>query len=150
MMASPYFFALTSSTMMSRMKLDERGSARGAAASLILEPDVLMASSRVSNPGTSYCFATRPLGTIHLNITSQYFVNQSLVTHVSASGLFPEFLQNARIEPDGDQLARAVAQWRPTNATHRAKLLRRSLRNIRKISPSPCTPPVPCGSPVAR
>ncbi len=61
-------------------------------------------------------------GHVLAHVLGEDAIDQRLISHVSPPGLAPQPHQNVRVESDGDELARACAEPRPTDASHRAKL----------------------------
>lgn len=75
------------------------------------------------------------------DIVREYSVDQRLVSDTSAFGFLAEARENARIQPDRDELTRVIAERRSAHAPHRAELVLGGLRQIREINLSwrPCT-----------
>lgn len=57
------------------------------------------------------------------HIFRQNTIDEGLVAHVATRGFLSQLAQYLRIESDRDELARAIAQRRTTDTSHRAKLL---------------------------
>ena len=81
------------------------------------------------------------------NVLRQDTMDQRLVAHVAAPGFNPEALQYLGIETNGDEPPRLGPKGGPSDASHRAELFGRRLRNVRKVNRSPgCrTPHALCG-----
>lgn len=89
-------------------------------------------------------------GHVLTHVFGQDAIDQRLISHVSTPSLAPQPHQDIRVESDGDELSRARAEPWTTDASHRAKLFVRRLRNVREVNPRHGTPPFLCGSPVVR
>jgi len=80
----------------------------------------------------------------------EHFVDERLIADAAATRLLAKRLEDVRIDANGNQLTRFFPERRPTHTAHGCQLLRRRVRNIREVNPSPCTTYARGGSPAAR
>jgi hypothetical protein len=60
-----------------------------------------------------------------LHVLGQDLVDERLVPDFPPAGLLPKSLEHARIDANGDQLARFAPERRPAHPSHRLELRRR-------------------------
>src|SRR2546425_10692101 len=100
--------------------------------------------------GTLQAMRAVTLRNVFAYVLSQHFVDQRLVSDAATARFLAELIEHARIDTDRDQLARFVAERRPTHPPHGLQLLGRRIGNGREVDLSHGTPHVRGDSPAAR
>jgi hypothetical protein len=58
------------------------------------------------------------------DVPSQDFVDKGLISDAASTCFLAELIEHSRIDANGDQLARLIAERRPADAAHALQLLR--------------------------
>lgn len=68
------------------------------------------------------------------NVVREYSIDQGLVPDAPTLGFLSEAREDGRIQPDRDELTRAVTEGRTANTSHCTKLIVGRLWQIREIN----------------
>jgi hypothetical protein len=88
-----------------------------------------MSAQQLKSAGSTLC-------DVFPDVSCENFVDERLIAHASALGLFAEPFEDFRVETNGDQLPRLVSDGGTPHPAHGLQLLRRGIRDIREINSS--------------
>ena len=84
------------------------------------------------------------------HMPSEDFVDEGLIPDAAPACFLTELIEHSRIDSNRNDLARFVAERRPTDAPHGLQLVRRRIGNLREVNLAPRTPHARGDSPAVR
>jgi hypothetical protein len=84
------------------------------------------------------------------HMPSEDFVDEGLIPDAAPACFLTELIEHSSIDSNRNDLARFVAERRPTDAPHGLQLVRRRIGNLREVNLAPRTPHARGGSPAVR